>query len=154
MKFTVQRSKWLRGGRNGNNRGVANSVLCQTRSPNHKCCLGFISEQLGCPIKYLKNKSGPSSLMSTIYYGNGSQSPKEDLDDLPGSFLRFFYKKRTGTYLSSINGTYEDRPRWVMKEWFKHAMSINDAKNISDEEREKQLKTLFKKHGHTIRFVD
>lgn len=33
------------------------------------------------------------------------------------------------------------------------AMVVNDDRHISDRRREAQLKTLFKKHGVTLRFV-
>jgi len=53
MKFTVERSKWLRGGKDG---------CLLSRKKNKMCCLGFVCKQLGMLDEDIEIAQMPSSL--------------------------------------------------------------------------------------------
>jgi len=57
MKFTVERSRWLRGGKD--------SCLL-SREKNKMCCLGFVCKHLGMSDEDIELAQMPSSLKLTL----------------------------------------------------------------------------------------
>ena len=62
--FTIKRSKWLRGNRNGEG-APARSQLCD--GDGHKCCLGHIMNQCGFTYSELIGKGTPATTEMDIH---------------------------------------------------------------------------------------
>lgn len=107
-------------------RGVENSALL---SSNKKmCCLGFGARQCGVKARDILNKLMP-----------GSIRPDHRTQALLDSPLLTTIEFSPGSCYNSLLS--------------EGAAVINDDPKLTDRERETQLRSLFRKHGHQIVFV-
>jgi hypothetical protein len=113
IKFTVWRDRWLRGAGDG--------LLLD--SNGHRCCLGFLGQQLGCSDDEQRSVGLPQELPSA--------------DKWPATLVL----KRHGF------GYTDAGPIDTI-------VSINDAVDDSDEEREAELTELFAAKGIDVEFRD
>jgi hypothetical protein len=90
------------------------------------CCLGFGVRQCGVKAKDIRGLSMPSRIARPARTKALLDSPLMVVDEL---------------YWASNSKLSDD------------AASINDNDKIVDKEREKQLRSLFRAHGHQIVFV-
>jgi len=88
------------------------------------CCLGFVCRQVGMGRKQILNKAMPDEL-----------DPKLR-DKLIGA-LTFKRGQDVKDY-----------------KWLNQAAKINDSLDLKPEETERKLKSIFSKHGHTLKFID
>lgn len=106
-------------------RGKADGeLLCKTKNYANMCCLGHICLQSGVPKEKLVSIGTPEDILDEYETG-----------ETTGKINFLLSPKRLDNFLS------ED------------AISINDDPEISDEERIKKLKVLFKKHNIVLKFV-
>lgn len=145
MKYIVDRSTWLRGGkallvlaRSKGDKDMADVLtengkfhhnpVSYLRHPRHACmcCLGHVLQQCGVPESDMANKSVPSAMVGTF------------LHKIPPFLLE----------KSSNNPALMEDSRTCTE-----AMSINDCDTYSDKTREKCLIKLFAKAGHELEFV-
>lgn len=132
MKVKVSRRKWARGnmGRNG-------SALLIEEGPakGKMCCLGFACVQLGIRKNTIQGRGMPQSIIVTpepeSYYGGTAASDKELAILKKSPLVR-------GRYNSALASK---------------AASINDHPRLTEPQREKLLKDLFRSKGHSIVFV-
>jgi hypothetical protein len=128
MKFRVSRRRWLRGLPDDS---PVSSCLLAT-APGYKgkmCCLGFACRQLGQKAADITNVEYPQDI--------NEEAMTQALIDSG------LVEKRTFTGGVTYHGSNLTRA----------AATINDDPDISDRDRERQLRTLFKAHGHQIVFV-
>ena len=148
MKVTVKRSEWRRGiGLNGNalakyrpipRKPTFNLLTGSLPHPEvppleyefqGRCCLGFACQQLGgFTDEEMKNVPWP--------YGMALSEVSPELDKL-------FVMHNTTRAGSKNNSPFAGE-----------AGRINDATDISEETRERELTALFNKHGVSLSFVD
>lgn len=125
MNYIIDRSKWRRGGDL-----QLESIWGQTQLLNREgnmCCLGFVCIKDGFKKKDILEVADPSDI-------------DPDFADVCTSITLKVHSDEDGIYFHSSELTRE-------------AININDSEYISEEQREQQLKTLFKKYGHTIIFI-
>jgi hypothetical protein len=128
MKFRVSRRRWLRGLLENS---LVQSCLLST-APGYKgkmCCLGFACLQLGQKAVDITDVEFPQDI--------NDEAKTQALIDAG------LVKKRDLPY----------GPDYVNSTLSATAAYINDDPDISDRDRERQLRTLFKAHGHQIVFV-
>lgn len=124
MKFTIDRSKWLRG--------LGSERFTYLRTPEgNMCCLGFVCIQLGVHPADILNHRIPISVVDP---GGSHGLSGEPPEPMVGVLLRPGF------------------PKWAQTDLTREAVDINDDDTISNHERERHLRYLFKKHGHTIVF--
>lgn len=125
-KFTIDRSKWICGdveGRPKYGQGVDSELLTEEGS---YCCLGMIAEQCRIPQKDLRTIPDPESIFSD----NNKHVKK----------ISFLVEKNWyGFYRNS--------------ELANRAITINDDEDLTQKERERKLKKLFKAHNIELEFV-
>lgn len=124
MEFIIDRSKWRSGMLGDNAKGIGEETLL-LNDKGGMCCLGFVSEQCGVPRKLLFGAPEPRALVE-----------EEDVVDLENVLLYFD----------------DDLDIWQNTVLTNRAMVINDDEFTTSQEKEKQLITLFKENGHTIKF--
>lgn len=124
MDFVVDRSKWRCGSIGDNAKGLGNKTYLLNKE-GFMCCLGHCELQLGRSKKIIFNKSLPSNIFISLSINN---------DNDP-----FVFKNRYG-HVASSDLSHD-------------AVAINDDYKLTTPERERKLKELFKKHGHTIKFI-
>jgi hypothetical protein len=123
---TIQRSKWYRGDKPQN--GESKSKLWLNDKKGHGCCLGHVLNQTeGFNKKQMCNIGDPEDLALELNKPNN---------------------------LCEVR-MHNDIVEWADNhDWVRTAMVINDNGAISDKEREKQLKKLFKENGYNVKFVN
>jgi hypothetical protein len=129
MKFTVEIKTWARVNEDLD-MGESNLL----NDLGNKCCLGFVCEQLGIPNIKLLEVSEPAYLFNLDH----SNKTTEEQDKLLETLSSFVERNKTHFKNSSL----------TVK-----AISINDNKNITDENKINGLKSLFKEYNHEIEFV-
>lgn len=131
MKVKVSRRKWTRGGLFDTGLLVEKGELGEGRM----CCLGFACLQMGVRRKVLTGLAMPDDILladETTY--NGVEATEKEKQLVRKSALIAKNGKK--------NSKLTER-----------AAAINDNDYMPDAVREKKLKTLFRKFGHTITFV-
>ena len=133
MNVIVKRSEW-----NGLDRCVDvhsnNHTLIDALAPSRlfdgskMCCLGFACEQLGVPREKINDFTMPQAVTYIF--------PEYE------AMLAPFIEKGHSSHLPANNTLSLVAAR------------INDAFDLTQDEKESQLITLFAEHGHTITFED
>lgn len=129
MKITVKRSKWGTGPAGGSLRNAESGL---------RCCLGFAMEQVGCATSHITGAGMPADCLWN--YSDRRREEKEKVLVKKG-----LLKEKTTEWGCVVSEN---------SDFCIQAAGINDDEDITDTEREKQLKELAKKHGHTMRFID
>lgn len=124
MKFTVKRSKWVRGGQKAMHKYGPPQLL---NANGRMCCLGFVCKKLGASNRELERVGFPS-----------------DCTKVSSKFLELFPDKA---------GTSSDDPDSCLDMFEEEATRINDDSSIAPNTREALLKKLFRSRGHEIVFV-
>jgi len=132
MVFTVDRSKWRSGGDGKNKIGIGATALLNPSG--FMCCLGQTCNQLGVKKVDLVKLGEPSEIDSDKY--------KKFPDIFVDIEEDYSYDDEYPIELSFSNSKLSE-----------DAMEINDDEDISQKEREKRLRNLFKEHGHKIKFI-
>ena len=128
MKFTVKRSKWLRGGRDGWNKSAPSKML---NEDGQMCCLGHCASQLGVDGSILSNESTPGAVVK----------------DFNGKDYALF-----NTMSIFVDDLGQDN--FANNELSKNMMDINDKAIITDEYREALLTGAMAQAGHELTFED
>ena len=123
MEFTVKRNKWVSGTSSSPDTKVGEGGSKLLNKQGYMCCLGFCAKQLGAKKKELLGAGQPCSLLQNLPVIN----------------------KKVKCYLG---GEYIGNT--VLSE---EAMYINDNGDLSPQQREKKLTSLFKKFGHALTFT-
>ena len=129
MKFIVDRTKWYRG-------KSENSSKLLFPGTQKMCCLGFVALQCGFTPKAIQGVATPGMISFEFVF----DTPKYTKKQFPRGF-RFLLGL-------DINGDWED------SKMSHRAMEINDDAALTDKQRERKLKELFKRAGHQIMFVN
>ena len=116
-QIIIDRNTWIRG------EGSGLSYLLR-KMDNHRCCLGFLSQQCGIPDKQLL---GSPSVESALCKEFGVVLPDE---------LAFLMDRGNNSSLA-----YK-------------LMKLNDNHDISNEDRERQLTEEFAKQGFELVFTN
>lgn len=129
MKLEINRAEWLRGEKHES---------CLLRDIDGKrCCLGIYGRALGIPDHVMLDAGQP-------------ERPKEDEEDPsdPDDLACTGKSELWPDWLAIAVGT-PDRPT---DEW--RLISTNDDPDMSGEEREKMIASLFARHDVEVTFVD
>lgn len=124
-KLVIKRSKWLRGGKDGNG---AEALSLLMNKDGHKCCLGFYVRACGYK-KALKGKACPDD---EIQVPREAKWLLDSVDEQRHLRLKDYYNSNACNNL----------------------MMINDNEHFPQSERELKLTKLFAKQGITVIFVD
>ena len=129
MKFTVKRSRWLRG-------GLPDESALRVKG-GKMCCVGFYALELGYK---------PKDILDVSILAN-----------LPGESEKFPKKSRHPKRV--MDSIYECNDSEIIgrlsKEEEEEVYDGNGtAKKLMDERREEKLTKLFQKIGVTVKFVD
>jgi hypothetical protein len=127
-ELTIDRSKWVCG----NYFGDDSSFLLNPQI-KRMCCLGFLCRSLGWKKSEITDLSQPGELLPvTSEYFKTNIKPKAE----------FLFR-------------VEENPPFGVHDsnWTNQAMRINDDKYITQKEREKTLKALFKEVGWKLKFT-
>lgn len=130
MKFTINRTAWLRG------EGSDKSFLIRM-CDGKQCCLGFLGLACGYDIRDLLQSTTPvraDVVRRNFYRSNENPLPCE---------ATLWPKKII------IN----DEIGYTRTDITDHLMAINDKRNISDSEREEKLTELFESIGIEVEFI-
>ncbi len=125
IPLVVERSKWLRGGKDGDGMGASSTLL---NSDGHMCCLGFACKTLGFRDSTIFSKGSPTNAVRA------------------GTASALRHRKLRMSALITADGSNSEAT------W--EAMSINDSDDVCDADRENQLKPVLKKLGFAVKFVD
>ena len=123
-KIRIDRTRWIRGGKDGNG-ALSKTSLCEDKGgPYHMCCLGFAAHQLSKKsLNNLIGKATPGNLKFVV-------SP-----------LNLKFNNTPFTNISNTTFSSE-------------CIGINDTKDISDKMREYKLKRKFKSQGLELEFYN
>jgi hypothetical protein len=123
-KLVIDRATWRVGGFKGaRNIRYGNTELLNKEGM--KCCLGFLATECGYTDKEIYGVVSPWELKT------------HDLGDKEGYFDKL------------VSKDHED----FHTDFGAHAIQLNDHSSLSDEERERDLKELFKKNGIDVEFI-
>lgn len=95
------------------------------------CCLGFAARQLGQKAKDIAGVSMPGEMAEDRMTSAMCESP----------------------FVRAIQDTLNQRDYFVDTDFSRSAAAINDDGKITDTERMRRLRVLFKESGHKIIFV-
>lgn len=124
-QVTIKRSQWQRGGDGANHKRFnIHSTSLWDTNTKCGCCLGHVLHQAH-RVMYLRM--------------NGIHSPEQLANHLA--------RKNP-----LVEGNLYDG--YAEKRLASEAMKINDSHLITDSERENRLRSLFKKNGYELTFVD
>lgn len=90
------------------------------------CCLGQVARQCGLKPKNIRDVSSPANVSTVLH------------DQFPKWLLG----------ICVLDAKTIDSPACT------NAMAVNDDPEITDKDRERQLKAIFKKHGATLTFIN
>ena len=135
-KFTIDRKNWL----------IPQNVTAEDRERFNEisglfniktekmCCLGFVCDQSGVDVQIMSDYDfkWPSDVAQ--YYADSDR--EDELSEI--EFL---------THQHSMSG------HWYNKKWVNAVADINDADDISRQEKEKKIKAIFAGNGVDIEFV-
>ncbi len=130
MKLVIDRNVWLRG------EGFKNSFLIRL-SDKKQCCLGFLGLACGIDAHHLVNQSSP----------HGSFFHQYDL--VPIESRADKTAKESNLWPEEIYS-----PDVALSSITHKLMEVNDNKLLSDEEREKTLKTIFLSINIEVDFIN
>ena len=124
MKLTIDRTKWLRGAQ------VSGSYLLEPRHVGEKmCCLGFLARAYDVPEEEIRGLRSPTELAA---------------HDLLPQGMEFLVHMVHGALLSVPIGSQAGCD----------LMTANDAKELTDIEREDRLVKIFKEHDIDVEFIN
>ena len=129
-KYTIFRNRWMRGGKDGLGNDIDGAVLCDIEG--QKCCLGHIMTQDGFKKKQLLRLQLPNEVVQTIGTEQAAKKAKHLVEAWDNG-----YGGLDTEDLSLVN----------------KAVEINDDTNITDDEREELLISLFKENKIKLTFV-
>jgi hypothetical protein len=130
-EFTVNRKKWLRG------EGSDKSYLMDPIS-GKMCCLGFYAKQSGLSKKDIESMPSPGSVIQLL---NGDEVyTNAEVICRPAKPIKW-------------NTKLIWRGQKCNSKTCDALMDANDDEDITDEVREKNLTSLFKKIGITVKFI-
>lgn len=126
MKFLVNRANWRCGGHGPDHHGHGDIYL--NNEEGFMCCLGFACQSAGLDPKLFINAGSP-----------------EHIPELPGA-----EKLINAGLLES----WDVEPMvYTDTQFVLDAIEINDAEDLSDQERETRLQALAKEFGHEFEFT-
>lgn len=137
MKFTVIVPEWRCGGYSPNSNGEGLTGLCNRSG--YKCCLGFVTNQLGVPIEVFKAAGNVDSIFCIT---NPYEIPEEWIGRLKPLLV------------AEAKLPEPDEQKYFDTDFTDAAIKINDDEDITLQERIQKLKEHFASAGHEIEFVN